>query len=83
MAVSSVLSVRVNQKDEQILAQMAEATGVSKSKLVAEAIHNYVEMNVQYRKLIQERIAAADRGEFATDEEMRETFAQWGLDYTP
>lgn len=83
MAVSSVLSVRVNQKDEQILAQMAEATGVSKSKLVAEAIHNYVEMNVQYRKLIQERIAAADRGEFATDEEMRETFAQWGIDYTP
>ncbi len=83
MAVSSVLSVRVNEKDEQILAQIAEATGVSKSKLVAEAIHNYIEMNVQYRKLIQERIAAADRGEFATDEEMRETFAQWGVDYTP
>ena len=83
MAVSSVLSVRVNAKDEQILAQMAEATGVSKSKLVAEAIHNYVEMNVQYRKLIQERIAAANRGEFASDEEMRETFAQWGVDYTP
>ena len=83
MSVSSVLSVRVNEKDEQILAQMAESKGVSKSKLVAEAIHNYVEMNVQYRKLIQERIAAADRGEFATDEEMRETFAQWGIDYTP
>ena len=83
MATSSVLSVRVNGKDEQILAQMAEATGVSKSKLVAEAIHNYVEMNLQYRKLIQERIAAANRGEFASDEEMRETFAQWGVDYTP
>lgn len=83
MAVSSVLSVRVNEKDEQILAQMAESKGVSKSKLVAEAIHNYVEMNVQYRKLILERIAAADRGEFATDDEMRETFAQWGVEYTP
>ena len=83
MSVSSVLSVRVNEKDEQILAQMAESKGVSKSKLVAEAIHNYVEMNVQYRKLILERIAAADRGEFATDDEMRETFAQWGVEYTP
>ena len=83
MAVSSVLSVRVNEKDEQILAQMAESKGVSKSKLVAEAIHNYVEMNVQYRKLILERIAAADRGEFATDDEMRETFAQWGVEYAP
>ncbi len=37
MASSSVFSVRVNEKDEQILTQMAEATGVSKSKLVAEA----------------------------------------------
>ena len=83
MAISTVLSVRVNEKDEQILAQMAESKGVSKSKLVAEAIHNYVEMNVQYRKLILERIAAADRGEFATDDEMRETFAQWGVEYTP
>lgn len=83
MAVSSVLSVRVNEKDEQILNQLAESKGVSKSKLVAEAIHNYVEMNVQYRKLILERIAAADRGEFATDDEMRETFAQWGVEYTP
>lgn len=83
MAVSSVLSVRVNEKDEQILNQLAESKGVSKSKLVAEAIHNYVEMNEQYRKLILERIAAADRGEFATDDEMRETFAQWGVEYTP
>jgi RHH-type transcriptional regulator, rel operon repressor / antitoxin RelB len=83
MAVSSVLSVRVNEKDEQILSKLAESKGVSKSKLVAEAIHNYVEMNEQYRKLIKERIAAADRGEFATEEEMRETFAQWGVEYTP
>ena len=81
MAVSSVLSVRVNEKDEQILAQMAESKGVSKSKLVAEAIHNYVEMNVQYRKLILERIAAADRGEFASDEQVRATFARYGVDY--
>ena len=81
MAASSVLSVRVNEKDEQILSQMAEATGVSKSKLVAEAIHNYVEMNEQYRKLIVERIAAADRGEFASDDKVRATFARYGVDY--
>ena len=81
MAVYSVLSVRVNEKDEQILSQMAEAAGVSKSKLVAEAIHNYVEMNMQYRKLILERIAAADRGEFASIEKVRTTFARFGVAY--
>ena len=83
MATSSVLSVRLNKKDEQVLTQIAEMTGVTKSKLVAEAIHNYVEMNEWHRKLIEERIAAADRGEFATDEEMRATFAKYGVEYNP
>lgn len=83
MANSSVLSVRLNEKDEQVLASMAENSGVSKSKLVAEAIHNYVEMHEWQRKLIEERIAAADRGEFATDEEMRASFAKYGVDYNP
>ena len=79
MAVSSVLSVRVNEKDEQILAQMAESKGVSKSKLVAEAIHNYVEMNEQYRKLIEERIAAADRGEFASKARIDALYEKYGV----
>ena len=83
MANSSVLSIRINEKDEQVLTQIAETTGVTKSKLVAEAIHNYVEMNEWHRKLIEERIAAADRGEFATDEEMRATFAKYGVEYNP
>ena len=79
MAVSSVLSVRVNEKDEQILAQMAEDTGVSKSKLVAEAIHNYVEMNEWHRKVIAERIQMADRGEFATKERIKALYEQYGV----
>lgn len=81
MANTSVMSVRINEQDEQFLATMAENTGVSKSKLVAEAIHNYVEMHQQYRKLIEERLAAADRGEFASDEEVRATFARFGVNY--
>lgn len=79
MAVSSVLSVRVNEKDEQILAQMAEATGVSKSKLVAAAIHNYVEMNEWHRKVIVERIQMAGRGEFATKERINALYTKYGV----
>lgn len=81
MANSSVLSIRINEQDEQFLANMAEELGTSKSKLVAEAIHNYVEMNQQYRKLIEERIASADRKEYASDEQIRATFARFGVDY--
>ena len=79
MAVSSVLSVRVNAKDEQILTQMAEATGVSKSKLVAEAIHNYVEMNEWHRKVVAERIQMADRGEFATKARIDALYSKYGV----
>lgn len=79
MAVSSVLSVRVNEKDEQILTQMAVATGVSKSKLVAEAIHNYVEMNEWHRKVVAERIQMADRGEFATKERIDTLYSKYGV----
>ena len=79
MATSSVLSVRLNEKDEQILAQMAENAGSTKSKLVAEAIHNYVEMHEWQRKLIEERIAAADRGEFASDEHVEALHTKYGV----
>ena len=36
-----------------------------------------------YTRLIKERIAAADRGEFATDEEVIATFAKFGVVYKP
>ena len=81
MATSSVLSVRVNAKDEEILTKMAEASGSTKSKLVAEAIHNYVERNEWYMQMIAERIEMANKGEFATDKEMQATYAKYGVDY--
>lgn len=79
MATSSVLSVRINEKDEQMLAQMAENTGVTKSKLVAQAIHNYVEMNEWHCKMIKERIAMADRGEFASQARIDALYAKYGV----
>ncbi len=79
MATSSVLSVRINEKDEQVLTQLAEARGLSKSKLVAEAIHNYVEMNEQYSKLIEERIAAADRKEYASKARIDALYTKYGI----
>jgi predicted transcriptional regulator len=34
----------------------------------------------QFRKAVEEGIAAADRGEFASDEDVRRAFAKWGVD---
>jgi len=33
----------------------------------------------RFRKAVQEGIAAADRGEFASDEEVRRVFRKWGV----
>lgn len=34
----------------------------------------------RFRKAVQEGIAAADRGEFASDEDVRRVFRKWGVD---
>lgn len=34
----------------------------------------------RFRKAVQEGIAAADRGEFASDAEVRRMFQKWGVD---
>ncbi|MDB5968184.1 MAG: hypothetical protein JWQ90_634 [Hydrocarboniphaga sp.] len=33
----------------------------------------------RFRKAVEEGIAEADRGDFASDEEVRAAFAQWGV----
>ena len=35
---------------------------------------------VRFRRALEMGIRAADRGEFATKEEVREAFARWGVD---
>ena len=79
MASSTVLSVRINEADEASLRQLAEITGSSKSSLIAEAIHNYVEMNDWQIKVIRERLVIADRGEYASREQVKAMFAKWGV----
>jgi predicted transcriptional regulator len=39
-------------------------------------------MNAWQIKVIKERMQMADRGEFATDKEMQETFAKWNVEYS-
>ena len=47
--------------------------------LVAEAIETYVEDQAWQIGAIKEGIREADRGEFATDREVRKTFKKWGV----
>ena len=48
-------------------------------RLSVEATWDDVIQQARFRKAVQEGIAAADRGEFASDEEVRRVFQKWGV----
>lgn len=47
--------------------------------LPPEATWDDVIDQARFRKAAQEGIAAADRGEFASDEDVRRVFRKWGV----
>jgi predicted transcriptional regulator len=48
-------------------------------ELPADASWDDVMEEARFRKAVELGIAAADRGSFATEEEMRNAFARWGV----
>lgn len=48
--------------------------------LPPEATWDDVIEPARFRKAVQKGVAAADRGEFASAEEVRRVFANWGVD---
>ena len=68
--MTAAFTVRI---DDEMLAQLdalAVDTDRSRNWLAAKAIENYVELNAWQIARIKEGIAEADRGEFATEEEL-------------
>ena len=49
-------------------------------QLPPEATWDDVIEQARFRKAVEEGLAAADRGEFASDEEVRRVFRKWGVD---
>ena len=47
--------------------------------LPADASWDDVIEEARFRKAVESGIASADRGSFATDEEVRDAFARWGV----
>lgn len=66
--------------DDQMLAKLdalAANTDRSRSWLAAKAIEDYLELNAWQIARIKDGIAEADRGEFASDEEVEAVFAKY------
>lgn len=77
-SMSAAFTVRLDETTLGALDQLAEKTERSRNWLVAKAVEDYIARNAWQVGKIEAGIAAADRGEFASDDEvarLRKKFA--------
>jgi len=74
---SSVLTLRLEEELKERLERLSQSTRRSKSFLAAEAIREYVTINEWQIKEIKKALKEADRGEFASDHEVRKVLNKW------
>jgi predicted transcriptional regulator len=56
--------------------ELAEATHRSETEIINEALTGYLDANRRYVETLAARVAAADRGEFASEDEVACFFAE-------
>lgn len=78
--MSSTMTIRLEDDLKQRLARLASTTQRSRSFLAAQAIRDYVELNEWQLGEIQAALEEADNGDLATDADVTETLAKWGVD---
>ncbi|MHB1237221.1 MAG: CopG family ribbon-helix-helix protein [Gallionella sp.] len=66
----------IEQKIQQQFHQLAEETKRTESEIIHEALAGYLAADQHYVEVLKQRIAAADRGEFASDAEVAAFFAE-------
>lgn len=68
--MTAAFTVRLDETTLAALERLAEQTDRSRNWLVAKAVENYVAMNAWQIEKIEAGVAAADRGNFASDNEL-------------
>jgi len=74
---SAILTLRLDSRLKKKLEKLSRSTRRSKSFLAAEAIREYVDVNEWQIEEIKKGIEEADRGDFATDEELQKVIVKW------
>ena len=76
----TTVTTRIDEETQSRLDQLPKATDRSRSWLVADAIRRYVEEEGWQVAAIEEGVRQADAGDFATEDEVKAAFAEWGVD---
>ncbi len=74
------VTARLDSDTKEKLEQLAKSTARSRSFLISEAVRAYVQEQAWQIQAIEEGIAQADSGNFASNDEIRSTFRKWGVD---
>jgi predicted transcriptional regulator len=77
MATIPVVTVRLEPDLRKRLDRLAKAQRRSRSYVATEAIREYVKVNEWQILETQKALAEADRGEFASPEDVRRVFKKW------
>ncbi|MGH8222069.1 MAG: ribbon-helix-helix protein, CopG family [Woeseiaceae bacterium] len=76
-SMTTTMTIRLEDETRDRLDKLAESTQRSRSFLAAQAIRDYVELNEWQVREIREAIKEADRGEFASEAEVKRFFDNW------
>ncbi len=77
MLASTVVTLRLDPELRKRLDHLARTQRRSRSFIAAEAIREYMAVNQWQIKEISKGLEEADRGDFATEEQVRRTLSKW------
>lgn len=77
--MAAAFTVRLDEAVLRDLDRLAEKTDRSRNWLVSQAVQEYASVNAWQLERIEEGIAAADRGDFASEAEVARVKAKFGL----
>ncbi len=78
--MTTTMTLRLDEQLKVRLDKLAKATERSRSYVAAEAVREYVELNEWQVKETRDAIDEANKGDFASTEEVENTLRAWGLD---
>ena len=75
--MSTTMTIRLEDDTKDRLDKLADATQRSRSFLASEAIREYIELNEWQIGEIRQAVEEADRGEFASEDDVKGFFDGW------
>jgi predicted transcriptional regulator len=75
---TAAIGARVSDELKHAVVQLSALSGQSVSAITEEALIEYMAWRAPQMRDLKKAIAAADRGEFATDDEAASFFAKYG-----